>query len=63
MIPGKDGKPFDIARYVDWATSKQQTLFKFEKFKKQKRVPKVACSKCFVVIPGRAMKKHKEICR
>jgi len=44
---GKDGKEFNLARYIDWVKTGRPSLLKFQKFKRQKKVNKWFCPNCF----------------
>lgn len=63
-MKGKDGKTFDLSRWVEWAVSGSRPSMKLEVSKtryRRKRNPWV-CPNCFNVFNTVNIKSHKEAC-
>lgn len=61
MLPGKDGQPLDLARYVHWGLHGKSSM-KLQRMKPRGiRKSKWFCPKCLAgPFVGAAIKKHRE---
>jgi hypothetical protein len=60
-MPGKDGKPFDLARYVHWGKRGTSSL-KFQRMKHQKKIRRAKwfCKCGAGPFRGAGIKKHRD---
>lgn len=70
MTLGKDGKPWDKTRWVEWAASPSSSKFKSNKeaiktAREKHKSIKWFCPKCFTgpLKSGRAIAKHRRECQ